>query len=51
LFDRENSRYESGPPVRMIKELERDSLVLSDLEISDETIPVLTRFFNTKQAR
>ncbi len=48
---RENSRYESGPPVRLIKELERGTLVLSDLEISDEDIPVLCRFFNTKQVR
>ena len=45
----ENSRYESGPPVKLIKELEHGYLVLSDFEISDEDIPVLSRFFRTKQ--
>jgi hypothetical protein len=33
----------------MIKGLEEGKLIISDLEISDEDIPVIVRFFGTKQ--
>lgn len=42
----ENSRFDLGPPVQILKELENNVLVLSDTEISDEDVPVLCRFFN-----
>lgn len=42
----ENSRFDLGPPVQFLKELENNILVLSDTEISDEDVPVLCRFFN-----
>jgi len=42
----ENSRFDLGPPVQILKELENNILVLSDTEISDEDVPVLCRFFN-----
>lgn len=46
LIYSENSRFDLGPPVQILKELENNILVLSDTEISDEDVPVLCRFFN-----
>ena len=45
----ENSRFDAGPPVQVLKELENNILVLADIEISDDDIPVLARFFNHPQ--
>lgn len=45
---RDNSRYETVPPVKMIQGLETNKLILSDMEISDEDIPILIRFLRTK---
>lgn len=49
IANRENSRYEAGPPVQLIKQLHTGKLTLSDLEIGDEDIAVLIRLFNTKK--
>ena len=46
MTHRENSRFDLGPPVQILKELENGILVLSDTEISDEDVPVLCRFLN-----
>lgn len=46
---RENSRYEAGAPMQMMKQLNNGKLALSDLEIGDEDIAVLIRLFNTKK--
>lgn len=45
----ENSRFDAGPPVQILKELENNVLVLADIEISDDDVPVLARFFNHPQ--
>ena len=42
----ENSRFDIGPPVQILKELENNVLVLADIEISDDDVPVLARFFS-----
>ena len=49
LYLRENSRYEAGAPIQLIKQLNSGKLALSDLEIGDEDVSVLIRLFNTKK--
>jgi hypothetical protein len=49
LVFRENSRYEAGPPIQLIKQLNYGKLALSDFELGDEDISVLIRLFNTKK--
>jgi hypothetical protein len=46
---RENSRFDIGPPAKILKELEQNVLVLSDIEVSDDDVPVLCRFLNHPQ--
>lgn len=43
----DNSRFEVGPPVRMLRGLEEKRLIISDLEINDEEIPVIVRLFHS----
>lgn len=46
---RENSRFQCGPPPKLMRELHHGRLVLSDYEIGDEDIAVLIRFFYNKK--
>mmetsp|Transcript_33550 Transcript_33550/g.74730 ORF Transcript_33550/g.74730 Transcript_33550/m.74730 type:complete len:792 (-) Transcript_33550:180-2555(-) len=42
----DNSRSDVGPPTRVMKELEDNILVLSEIEISDDDVPVICKFLS-----
>eukprot|EP01031_Cornospumella_fuschlensis_P038655 gene38655-46991_t len=46
----EDTSYRGSPPWQLIQGLEKNRLVISDIETVDEDIPVLIKFFQTKQA-
>lgn len=49
LLRSEDSSYRGTPPWQLLQGLEKKRLILSDMEIADEDITVLVKFFQTKQ--
>lgn len=45
----EDSGYRGSPPWQLVQGLEQKRLVISDLEIADEDIHVLVKFFQSKK--
>jgi hypothetical protein len=52
IFIRDNSEdssYRGSPPWQLLQGLEKNRLIISDCEVADVDIPVLVKFFQTKQ--